>query len=41
MRNTCNNENNTRINWFKKATNLHPKLKQHLQEGVYAGQVPT
>ena len=27
--------------WFKKVTNLHPKLKQHLQECVNAGQVPT
>ena len=24
--------------WFKKATSLHPKLKQHLQECVNAGQ---
>ena len=27
--------------WFKKATSLHPKLKQHLQECVNAGAVPT
>ena len=27
--------------WFKKATSLHPKLKQNLQECVNAGQVPT
>ena len=27
--------------WFKKATSLHPKLKQHLQELVNTGQVPT
>ena len=27
--------------WLKKATSLHPKLKQHLQECVNAGQVPT
>ena len=26
---------------FKKATSLHPKLKQHLQECVKAGAVPT
>ena len=26
--------------WFKKATSLHPKLKQHLQECVNAGAVP-
>ena len=27
--------------WFKKATSLHPKLKQHLQKCVNAGAVPT
>ena len=27
--------------WFKKATSLHTKLKQHLQECVNAGVVPT
>ena len=27
--------------WFKKATNLDPKLKQCLQECVNAGTVPT
>ena len=27
--------------WFKKTTSLHPKLKQHLQECVNIGQVPT
>ena len=27
--------------WFEKATSLHPKLKQHLQACVNAGQVPT
>ena len=27
--------------WFKKATSLHAKLKQHLQEWMNAGQVPT
>ena len=27
--------------WFKKATSLHPKLKQHLQECVNAGAVHT
>ena len=27
--------------WFKEATSLHPKLKQHLQECVNTGQVPT
>ena len=27
--------------WFKKATSLHPKPKQHLQECVNAGAVPT
>ena len=26
--------------WFKKATGLHPKPKQHLQECVNAGKVP-
>ena len=27
--------------WFKKATSLHPKLKQHLQECVHVGAIPT
>ena len=27
--------------WFKKTTSLHPKLKQHLQNCVNAGVVPT
>ena len=27
--------------WFKKATSLHPKIKQHLQECMNAGAVPT
>ena len=30
-----------KIFWFNKATSLHPKLKQHLQECVNAGEVPT
>ena len=29
------------IYWFKKVASLNPKLKQHLQEWVNAGQVPT
>ena len=27
--------------WFKKATSLHPKLKQHSQERVNTGSVYT